>query len=101
MTMLVALVSFQMLFGTMAYGPLAAFLVAVFPTRIRYTAMSLPYYLGIGVLGGLTPLIASLLVAQAGNIYMGLAYPIIVAVVTFIVGATFIRERSGIRLDSE
>ena len=101
MTMLVALVSFQMLFGTMTYGPLAAFLVELFPTRIRYTAMSLPYHLGIGVLGGLTPLIATSLVAQTGNIYMGLAYPITVAVGTFIVGTTLIRERRGIRLDAE
>ncbi len=96
---LVALVSFQMLFGTMTYGPLAAFLVELFPTRIRYTAMSLPYHLGIGVLGGLTPLIASALVAQTGNEYMGLAYPIVGAVVTVIVGAAFIREKRGVRLD--
>ncbi|MEO6970851.1 MAG: MFS transporter [Chthoniobacterales bacterium] len=98
--MLVALVSFQMLFGTMTYGPLAAFLVELFPTRIRYTAMSLPYHLGIGVLGGLTPLIASALVAQTGNNYMGLAYPIIIAIVTVIIGAAFIREKRGLRLDA-
>jgi MFS family permease len=98
---LVALVSFQMLFGTMTYGPLAAFLVELFPTRIRYTAMSLPYHLGIGVLGGLTPLIASALVAQTGNNYMGLAYPIIVALLTLIIGAAFIREKRGVRLDAD
>ena len=98
--MLVALVSFQMLFGTMTYGPLAAFLVELFPTRIRYTAMSLPYHLGIGVLGGLTPLIASTLVARTGNNYMGLAYPIIVAVITVVVGLAFIREKRGVRLDA-
>ncbi|MEO5753468.1 MAG: MFS transporter [Chthoniobacterales bacterium] len=98
--MLVALVSFQMLFGTMTYGPLAAFLVELFPTRIRYTAMSLPYHLGIGVLGGLTPLIASALVAQTGNNFMGLAYPIVFAVITVIVGAIFIREKRGVRLDA-
>jgi len=98
---LVALVSFQMLFGTMTYGPLAAFLVELFPTRIRYTAMSLPYHLGIGVLGGLTPLIASALVAQTDNNYMGLAYPIIIATATVIVGAAFIRENRGVRLDAE
>jgi MFS family permease len=97
---LVALVSFQMLFGTMTYGPLAAFLVELFPTRIRYTAMSLPYHLGIGVLGGLTPLIASALVAQTGNSYMGLAYPIIIASMTAIVGAVFIREKHDVRLDA-
>lgn len=97
---LVALVSFQMLFGTMTYGPLAAFLVELFPTRIRYTAMSLPYHLGIGVLGGLTPLIASALVAQTGNNYMGLAYPIIIAVATVIIGTAFIREKRGVRLDA-
>ncbi len=99
--MLVALVSCQMLFGTMTYGPLAAFLVELFPTRIRYTAMSLPYHLGIGVLGGLTPLIASALVAQTGNNYMGLAYPIAVAAMTVIVGLTLVRERRGVRLDAE
>jgi MFS family permease len=98
---LVALVWFQMLFGSMTYGPLAAFLVELFPTRIRYTAMSLPYHLGIGVLGGLTPLIASTLVAQTGNNYMGLAYPIIIAAVTVVVGAAFIREKRGVRLDAE
>jgi MFS family permease len=97
---LVALVSFQMLFGTMTYGPLAAFLVELFPTRIRYTAMSLPYHLGIGVLGGLTPLIASALVTQTGNNYMGLAYPIIIAAVSVIVGVVFIREKHGVRLDA-
>ncbi len=97
---LIALVSFQMLFGTMTYGPLAAFLVELFPTRIRYTAMSLPYHLGIGVLGGLTPLIASSLVAQTGNNYMGLAYPILVAVSTVMVGCAFIREKRGVRLDA-
>jgi MFS family permease len=97
---LVALVSFQMLFGTMTYGPLAAFLVELFPTRIRYTAMSLPYHLGIGVLGGLTPLIASALVAQTGNNYMGLAYPIVVALATVLIGAAFIHEKRGVRLDA-
>ncbi|MEO8440766.1 MAG: MFS transporter [Spartobacteria bacterium] len=99
--MLVALVSFQMLFGTMTYGPLAAFLVELFPTRIRYTAMSMPYHLGIGVLGGLTPLIASALVAQTHNNYMGLAYPIVVAVATVVIGGVFIREKRGVRLDAE
>ncbi len=97
--MLVALVSCQMLFGTMTYGPLAAFLVELFPTRIRYTAMSLPYHLGIGVLGGLTPLIASSLVAQTGNSYMGLAYPIAVAAMTVVVGLGLLREKRGVRLD--
>ena len=99
--MLVALVSFQMLFGTMTYGPLAAFLVELFPTRIRYTAMSLPYHLGIGVLGGLTPLIATSLVAQTGNDYMGLAYPIVVAGATVVTGVALLREKRGVRLDAE
>ncbi|MGI8437441.1 MAG: MFS transporter [Chthoniobacterales bacterium] len=97
--MLVLLVCVQMIFGAMTYGPLAAFLVELFPTRIRYTAMSLPYHLGIGVLGGLTPLIATALVAQTGNNYMGLAYPITGAVITVIVGLIFIREKRGVRLD--
>jgi len=91
--MLVALVFLQVLFVTMVYGPIAAFLVELFPTRIRYTSMSLPYHIGNGVFGGLTPYIASSLVEGTGNIYAGLAYPISIAVMTVIVGFFLIKER--------
>ncbi|MBI2813667.1 MAG: MHS family MFS transporter [Opitutae bacterium] len=91
--MLVALVFLQVLFVTMVYGPIAAFLVELFPTRIRYTSMSLPYHIGNGVFGGLTPYIASSLVEGTGNIYAGLAYPICIAALTFVVGFFLIKER--------
>jgi hypothetical protein len=77
--MLVALVFLQVLLVTMVYGPIAVFLVELFPTRIRYTSMSLPYHTGNGVFGGLTPYVASLLVERTGNAYAGLAYPIAIA----------------------
>ncbi len=100
-TMLVALVLLQVLFVTMVYGPIAAFLVELFPTRIRYTSMSLPYHIGNGVFGGLTPFIASSLVEKSGNIYMGLAYPITVAALTFVIGATLMKERRNVRIADE
>lgn len=83
----------QLVFVTMAYGPIAAFLVELFPANIRYTSMSLPYHIGNGVFGGLTPLIAESVVLKTGNIFAGLYYPVIVAAVTVIVGAVFIRNR--------
>ena len=82
----------QLIYVTMVYGPIAAFLVELFPTRIRYTSMSLPYHIGNGWFGGMLPLIATAMVAAKGNIYAGLWYPIIVAVMTFVIGALFIRE---------
>ena len=91
--MLVALVFLQVLFVTMVYGPIAAFLVEMFPTRIRYTSMSLPYHIGNGIFGGLTPYIASSLVETTGNIYAGLAYPITIAVMTVLIGFFLITER--------
>ncbi len=99
--MLVALVFLQVLLVTMVYGPIAAFLVELFPTRIRYTSMSLPYHIGNGVFGGLTPYVASLLVERTGNAYAGLAYPIAIALVTVVVGALLIRERRGASLADE
>jgi MFS family permease len=99
--MLVALVFLQVLLVTMVYGPIAAFLVELFPTRIRYTSMSLPYHIGNGVFGGLTPYVASLLVERTGNAYAGLAYPIAIALVTVVVGAALIRERRGASLADE
>ena len=100
-TMLVALVFVQVLFVTMVYGPIAAFLVELFPTRIRYTSMSLPYHIGNGVFGGLTPYIASSLVDKTKNIYAGLAYPITVALITFFVGLFFIKERRNVRMGED
>jgi MFS family permease len=93
--LLFTLVLLQMSFGTMTYGPLAAWLVELFPTRIRYTALSLPYHLGIGVLGGLTPFVATKLVAETGNVYAGLWYPIGFAALAFLIGTLFLRERHG------
>lgn len=83
----------QLVFVTMAYGPIAAFLVELFPANIRYTSMSLPYHIGNGVFGGLTPLIAESLVLKTGNILAGVYYPVIIATVTVIVGVLAIREK--------
>ncbi|UMY19222.1 MFS transporter [Methylobacterium organophilum] len=80
------------LFVTMVYGPIAAALVELFPTRIRYTAMSLPYHIGNGWFGGLLPATAFAMVAQTGDIYYGLWYPIVVAVMTFVIGLIFVPE---------
>jgi MFS family permease len=99
--MLVALVFVQVLLVTMVYGPIAAFLVELFPTRIRYTSMSLPYHIGNGVFGGLTPYVASLLVERTGNPYAGLAYPITIALATAVVGVLLVKERRGVSLAEE
>jgi MFS family permease len=89
---LILLVFIQVIFVTMVYGPIAAYLVEAFPAKIRYTALSLPYHIGNGVFGGLLPLIGLWVVEQTGNIYAGLYYPIIVASLTFIVGSLLLRE---------
>ena len=99
--MLTALVFIQVLYVTMVYGPIAAFLVELFPAKIRYTSMSLPYHLGNGEFGGFTPLIASAIVAATGNIYAGLAYPIAIAVMTFIIGSLFLPETNHVRIWDE
>lgn len=80
------------LYVTMVYGPIAAMLVEMFPTRIRYTSMSLPYHIGNGWFGGLLPTTAFALVAFKGDIYYGLWYPIIIALITFVIGMLFVRE---------
>ncbi len=90
--LLTLLVFIQVVYVTMVYGPIAAFLVELFPTRIRYTSMSLPYHIGNGVFGGLVPFLGTAMVAQSGNMYAGLYYPMIVATMTLIVGCLFIRE---------
>ncbi len=86
------LIFIQLLFVTMAYGPIAAFLVELFPTQIRYTSMSLPYHIGNGVFGGLTPLIAESLVVKTNNMFAGLYYPICIALLTVLIGAIFIKK---------
>lgn len=82
----------MVLYVTMVYGPIAAFLVELFPTQIRYTSMSLPYHIGNGWFGGMLPLLATAMVARAGNIYYGLWYPIGVALMSFVIGVLFLRE---------
>lgn len=91
--MLIALVFVMVLFVTMVYGPIAAFLIELFPTRIRYTSMSVPYHIGNGIFGGLVPFISTALVARTGNLYAGLWYPIGIAALTFLVGTLFLKER--------
>jgi MFS family permease len=90
--MLILLVWIQLVYVTMVYGPIAAFLVELFPTRIRYTSMSLPYHIGNGWFGGMLPLTTAAVVAANGSIYAGLWYPVIVAAVTLVIGSIFIRE---------
>ncbi|MGO1069868.1 MFS transporter [Lysobacter sp. CA199] len=90
--MVIALLTFLVLLVTMVYGPIAAWLVELFPTRIRYTSMSLPYHIGNGWFGGFLPFTAFAIVAATGNIYSGLWYPIIVASMTVVIGALFLPE---------
>jgi MFS family permease len=90
--MLVLLLFVLVLYVTMVYGPVAAMLVEMFPTRIRYSSMSLPYHIGNGWFGGLLPTTVFALVAFKGNIYYGLWYPIVIAAITFVIGALFVRE---------
>jgi len=90
--MLVLLLFILVIYVTMVYGPIAAMLVEMFPTRIRYSSMSLPYHIGNGWFGGLLPTISFALVAANGNIYYGLWYPIIIALITVVIGALFVRE---------
>jgi MFS family permease len=98
---LIALLFVQVIFVTMVYGPIAAYLVEAFPAKIRYTALSLPYHIGNGVFGGLLPLIGLLVVAQTGNIYAGLYYPIVVAGITFVVGSLLLKETHHVRIWKE
>ena len=94
--MVILILSILVLFVTMVYGPIAAMLVEMFPTRIRYTSMSLPYHIGNGWFGGLLPATGVAIVAQTGNMYNGLWYPIIVASVTFVIGMLFVKETKDI-----
>ncbi len=98
---LILLVFIQVIFVTMVYGPIAAYLVEAFPARIRYTALSLPYHIGNGVFGGLLPLIGLSIVAETGNIYAGLYYPIAVALFTFVVGSLLLKESHNVLIWEE
>jgi hypothetical protein len=89
---IILLLTVLVIYVTMVYGPIAAMLVEMFPTRIRYTSMSLPYHIGNGWFGGFLPAIAFSIVAARGNIYSGLWYPVIIAVLTFIIGLLFVKE---------
>ena len=92
----IVILTYLVILVTMVYGPIAAMLVEMFPTRIRYTSMSLPYHIGNGWFGGLLPTTAFAIVAQTGNMYNGLWYPIIIAGATFIIGTLFIKETKDV-----
>ena len=91
----------MVIYVTMVYGPIAAFLVELFPTKIRYTSMSLPYHIGNGWFGGMLPLLATALVAWSGNIYYGLWYPIWVSIMTFVIGTFMVRETRHVQIHTE
>jgi len=91
----------MLIYVTMVYGPIAAFLVEMFPTQIRYTSMSLPYHIGNGWFGGMLPLLATAIVAKAGDIYAGLWYPIIVSLMTVVIGVLFLREPKHVKIRDE
>ncbi len=88
----IVVLAILMIYVTMVYAPIAAFLVELFPTRIRYTSMSFPYHIGNGIFGGLLPFIAAAISVATGNIYAGLWYPIAVALATFVIGILLLRE---------
>ncbi|TFZ07221.1 MFS transporter [Ramlibacter henchirensis] len=94
--MVLLILVYLVILVTMVYGPIAAMLVELFPTRIRYTSMSLPYHIGNGWFGGLLPTTAFAMVAATGDIYYGLWYPVIVAAGTFVIGMLFVRETKDV-----
>jgi MFS family permease len=96
--MLVVVLTILVIYVTMVYGPIAAMLVELFPTRIRYTSMSLPYHIGNGWFGGFLPTTAFAMVAATGDIYYGLWYPIVIAVMTFVIGTLFVRETKDVTI---
>ena len=98
--MLVVLLTILVIYVTMVYGPIAAMLVEMFPTRIRYTSMSLPYHIGNGWFGGFLPTTAFAIVAATGNIYSGLWYPVSIAVVTLVIGTLFVRETKDVDISA-
>ncbi|MDQ6633461.1 MAG: MFS transporter [Gemmatimonadota bacterium] len=99
--MLTFLLWILVIYVTMVYGPIAAMLVEMFPTRIRYTSMSLPYHIGNGWFGGFLPPIAFAIVAKTGNIYSGLWYPVIIAVITLVIGSLFVKETKNVDIRSD
>jgi MFS family permease len=99
--MIVLLLTIMVIYVTMVYGPIAAMLVELFPTRIRYTSMSLPYHIGNGWFGGFLPATAFAIVAGQGDIYSGLWYPIIIALVTFAIGMLFVKETKDVDIYAE
>jgi MFS family permease len=99
--LLVFLVFVQVIFVTMVYGPIAAYLVEAFPAKIRYTSLSLPYHIGNGVFGGMVPLIGSYVCAATGNIYSGLWYSMGIASITFVVGSIFLKETRNVKIWTE
>jgi MFS family permease len=94
--LMIAILVVLVIYVTMVYGPIAAALVEMFPTRIRYTSMSLPYHIGNGWFGGMLPTISFAMVAANGNMYYGLWYPIVIAAMTFIIGMLFFRETKDV-----
>jgi len=93
--MVIVLCAYLVFLVTMVYGPIAAWLVEMFPTRIRYSSMSLPYHIGNGWFGGFLPVTSFAIVAATGGIYNGLWYPVVVATMTAIIGTLFLRETKG------
>jgi hypothetical protein len=89
---LIGILTLLVIYVTMVYGPIAAALVELFPTRIRYTSMSLPYHIGNGWFGGLLPATAFAMIAQTGDVYFGLWYPIVIALMTVVIGIFFVPE---------
>ena len=100
-TMVIAILFVLVIYVTMVYGPIAAILVEMFPTRIRYTGMSLPYHIGNGWFGGLLPATAFAMSAAAGDIYYGLWYPIAVAAMSLVIGTLFVKDTLGTDLDTK
>ena len=98
--MVAAILFILVLYVTMVYGPIAAALVEMFPTNIRYTSMSLPYHIGNGWFGGFLPTTAFAMVAATGNIYYGLWYPIVVALITVVVGFIFVKEGKDVDINA-
>jgi MFS family permease len=98
--MLLVLLTILVIYVTMVYAPIAAMLVEMFPTRIRYTSMSLPYHIGNGWFGGFLPTTAFAIVAATGNIYSGLWYPVIIAVTTLVIGTLFINETKDVDISA-
>jgi hypothetical protein len=99
--LLILLVLIQVIYVTMVYGPIAAYLVEAFPAKIRYSSFSLPYHIGNGVFGGLVPLTGIWMCYWTGNIYAGLWYPMAIAAMTFVVGSIFLKETVHVKIWTE